>query len=482
LEKQSTPLDTTIKKLQDEIKALKKENYSLKEKLFVEEVKHTVKVPEAFAPIFNKAEKLVANYFKDLKFNPSQGTIEINKERYVLLRASALSYEFLHSIKNLYKDRGEEEAMNIGKNILFDVAHVLGNEDALNFHKKLKLKDPISKLSAGPVHFAYTGWASVDISAESNPSPDNNFFIKYNHPFSFEADSWLKTNKKSDATVCIMNAGYSSGWCEASFGIPLTAVEITCRARGDKHCTFIMAPPSQIDKYIPTKKYSKQTITVPTFLERKTIEEKLQSSLSEKEFLIKEIHHRVKNNLQIISSLLNLQAGAIKDKEAREKYRESVGRVKSMAHIHEMLYQTKNLSNIKADEYLNELVNYIGSTYNVGKKIKVKLSIDPDLKRIDMNRAVPCGLLINELLSNAFKYAFKNKKNGSIHVDFKLLKKQSHKFQLSVKDDGIGLPGKVNIDSPDTLGLQLVQTLAEQLDGTLKVNHKKGTEFIIQFS
>ncbi len=475
-------MEKKIKKLEDEIKALQLENRSLKEKFFVDGNKHTVKVPEAFAPIFNKAEKVVANYFKGLKFNPSQGTIYINKERYVLLRASALSYEFLKSIKNLYKDRGEEEAMSIGKNILFDVAHVLGNEDAINFHKKLKLKDPISKLSAGPVHFAYTGWAFVDILPESRPSPDENYYIKYNHPFSFEADSWLKTNKKSDTTVCIMNAGYSSGWCEASFGIPLTAVEISCRARGDKHCTFIMAPPHKIDQYIPAQKHSKQPISVPTFLERKKIEEKLQSSLNEKEFLIKEIHHRVKNNLQIISSLLNLQAGNIKDKEAQEKYRESVGRVKSMALIHEMLYQTKNLSNIKADEYLNELVKYIGSTYNVGKKIKVNLSIDNDLKRIDMNRAVPCGLLINELLSNAFKYAFENKKTGSIHIDFKLLKKQDHKFQLSVKDDGIGLPAKVKLDSPDTLGLQLVQTLVEQLDGVLKVNQKKGTEFIIQFS
>lgn len=476
------PNKAKIKQLEDEILQLKKENKTLRENYFTPEAKNTVKVPLAIAPIFDKAEKIVANYFKGLKFNPSKGTIDIGKERYVLLRASALSYEFLKSIKNLYKDRGEEEAMNIGKNILFDVAHVLGLEDAKNFHKKLKLKDPISKLSAGPVHFAYTGWAFVDILPESRPTPDENYFIKYHHPFSFEADSWLKTKKKSDTTVCIMNAGYSSGWCEASFGIPLTAVEISCRARGDKHCTFIMAPPHKIDKYLPEQKRAKQSINVPTFLERKAIEERLQASLNEKEFLIKEIHHRVKNNLQIISSLLNLQEGTIKDKEAREKYRESVGRVKSMALIHEMLYQTKNLSNIKADEYLNELVNYISNTYNVGKKIDVNLTIERSLKRIDMNRAVPCGLLINELLSNAFKYAFYNKKKGSIDIDFKFLKKGKYKFQLSVRDNGVGLSSKVQLDSPETLGLQLVQTLVEQLDGELEVRQKKGTEFIIQFS
>ncbi len=476
------PNKPEIKRLEEEIKELKKENKALREKLFVPDADHTVKVPDNIAATFNKAEKVVAKYFQGLKFNPSKGTIDINNERYVLLRASALSYDFLRSIKDLYKDRGEEEAMNIGKNILFDVAHVLGIEDAANFHKKLKLKDPISKLSAGPVHFAYTGWAFVDILPESRPTPDENYYIKYHHPFSFEADSWLKSNKKSDTTVCIMNAGYSSGWCEASFGIPLTSVEISCRARGDKHCTFIMAPPHMIDKYIPEQKRTKQSITVPTFLERKTIEEKLKASLNEKEFLIKEIHHRVKNNLQIISSLLNLQESTIKDKDAREKYRESVGRVKSMALIHEMLYQTKNLSNIKADDYLNELVNYISSTYNVGKKIDVKLSIDTGLKRIDMNRAVPCGLLINELLSNAFKYAFDGKKKGSIHIDFKILKKGTHKFQLTVKDNGIGLPSKLDLIEPETLGLQLVQTLVDQLEGKLIVNHKKGTEFAIQFS
>ncbi len=471
-----------IQQLEAKIKILQKENLSLKKNLPIKEGNHTVKVPLAFKSIFDNAEKIVGNYFKDLKFNPSKGTIDINNERYVLVRASALSHEFLNSIKNLYKDRGEEEAMNIGKNILFDMAHVIGTEDAINFHKKMKLKDPISKMSAGPVHFAYTGWAFVDILPESKPSPDENFFLKYNHPFSFEADSWIKTNKKSTTPVCIMNSGYSSGWCEASFGIPLTSVEISCRAKGDKHCTFIMAPPQKIEKYIQNHKNSKQTISVPTFLERKKIEEKLKTSLSEKEFLIKEIHHRVKNNLQIISSLLNLQANTIEDKKAKEKYRESISRVKSMALIHELLYQTNNLSNIKASEYLNELVKFISETYNLNKKIKVELNIDPHLKRIDMNKAIPCGLLANELLSNAFKYAFGNKSGGKIKIGFKLLQNQTEHFQLSVSDNGKGISKKIDLVNPKTLGLQLINSLVNQLDGKLKVDIKKGTEFIIQFS
>jgi len=475
-------LKEKVKQLEAEIKLLKKEIKLLRKGDPIKEGQETVKVSSEFKPIFDTSQKIVGNYFKNLKFKPSKGTIEINNERYVLVRASALSHEFLNSIKNLYKDRGEEEALTIGKNILFDIAHVIGNEDAINFHKKMNLKDPISKLSAGPVHFAYTGWAFVDISPESKPSPDENFFLKYNHPFSFEADSWIKTNKKSTTPVCIMNSGYSSGWCEASFGIPLTSVEITCRAKGDKHCTFIMAPPNKIDSYIKDYKHRKKAISIPTFLEQKKIEEKLQASLTEKEFLIKEIHHRVKNNLQIISSLLNLQANTIQDKNAKEKYRESMGRVKSMAIIHELLYQTKNLADIKTSEYLIELVKYISETYNIDKKIKVELHVDPKLKRVDMNKAIPCGLLVNELLSNAFKYAFAGKKIGKIKIEFKILSNKAHQFQLSVSDNGIGISNKIEFDDPKTLGLQLVNSLVDQLDGVLSVNRKNGTEFSIQFS
>ncbi|MBK7818344.1 MAG: PAS domain S-box protein [Sphingobacteriaceae bacterium] len=601
-------METTIKKLQNEVKALKKENNALKEKLFEEEVKHTVKVPEAFAPIFNTAEKIVGSYFKGLKFNPSKGTIDIDKERYVLLRASTLSYEFLNSIKNLYKERGEEEAINIGKNILFDVAHVLGHEDALSFHKKLKLKDPISKLSAGPVHFAYTGWASVDISTDSNPSPDGNFFLKYNHPFSFEADSWIKLKKKSSFPVCIMNSGYSSGWCEASFGIPLTAVEITCRAKGDKECSFIMAPPSRIEEYLKREKKTIKKLVIPKFLERKKAEEELKASeeryrdllehatdliqsvdmtgkilfvnsawkktlgysdaeledrnifdfihhsyhshctsmmkeisegklqkvdkfelgmltknkrtvllegnislkkengklvatrsilrniterkiseeriqhtLEEKEILLKEIHHRVKNNLQIISSLLNLQADTIEDVKAKEKYRESIGRIKSMAIIHELLYQTKNFNNVKADDYLNELVKYISQTYSINKNIDVELAIDIKTKRIDIDKAIPCGLIINELLSNAYKYAFPTQSSGKIKIKLSAISGQPYLYELIVLDNGVGMPESIYSESK-TLGMQLVQSLLDQLNGKLEIVRNNGTKFIIQFS
>jgi predicted hydrocarbon binding protein len=265
---------TNIQQLKAEIFRLKRENTKLKKSKLSFLKGSTVRVPKEMQPLFDTAQKTVGDYFESLRLTPSKGSIDINGERYILVRASALSLEFLNSISHFYRDRGKEEALNIGKNILFDLAHMLGIEDAKNFHKKMGLKDPISKLSAGPVHFAYSGWAFVDILKESKPSPDKKFYIKYNHPYSFEADSWVKARKKSETPVCIMNSGYSSGWCEASFGITLTAVEITCKAKGDKNCSFIMAPPDKIEQYLKqnNKRRKAADISIPAFLERKKIE------------------------------------------------------------------------------------------------------------------------------------------------------------------------------------------------------------------
>lgn len=470
-----------VRKLKKELSLLKKENARLRKGFTVSTSRPTVKVPKKIRPVFARAEALVADYFHSLKLTPSKGSIEINGERYVLVRASALSHEFLNTIRDLYKDRGEDEAFTLGKNILFDLAHVLGLEDARNFHKKMKLRDPISKLSAGPVHFAYAGWAFVDILPESSPTPDENFFLKYHHPYSFEADSWVRARKRSKTPVCIMNSGYSSGWCEASFGIQLTAVEISCRAKGDKNCTFIMAPPHMIEKYLAhgLPKKTRTKVEIPAFLERKKIEEKLNATVSEKEFLIKEIHHRVKNNLQIISSLLNLQADSIEDDLIRAKYTESIGRIKSIAIIHELLYRSKNLAEIKIKEYLRELVSYISATYNLNERIQVTLRVNIKESIINLDKAIPCGIIINELMSNSFKYAFPDRARGRIGVE--LVQDRKGLYQLVVADNGIGLPASVDVINTPTLGLQLVNSLVGQLDGQIEINVTEGTRFVITF-
>lgn len=211
---------------------------------------NTVKVPQQFEAIFQRAQEYVSDYFSIRKQDPSKGSIEIFDQRYILIRAASMSVDFFEIIKEMLKGCGEENAAEMTRNLLFDIAHAVGKMDARSFHQKMGVYDPIEKLSAGPIHFAYTGWAFVDISAESKPTPDKQYYLLYDHPFSFEADAWEKSGKKTSSCVCTMNAGYSSGWCEQSFGIPLVASEIMCKARGDGACRFIMAHPEKIEQYI----------------------------------------------------------------------------------------------------------------------------------------------------------------------------------------------------------------------------------------
>ncbi len=209
----------------------------------------TVKAPPRFEAIFDKAEEQVSRFFQDRRDDPAKGAIEISNERFVLVRGAALSVEFFDSVKRLFTHL-EPEAASIASRVLFDIAHALGKTDARHFHKAMGLSDPISKLSAGPVYFAHTGWAFVDISEESRPEPNEAFYLLYDHPYSFEADAWTSAGKRSDFPVCLMNAGYSAGWCEESFGLPLVATEVSCQARGDDACRFIMAPPDRIEAHV----------------------------------------------------------------------------------------------------------------------------------------------------------------------------------------------------------------------------------------
>jgi two-component sensor histidine kinase/predicted hydrocarbon binding protein len=470
-----------LDRLKSKIEKLEKENQLLKagqSPIFAPG--NTVSAPEQFKGIFNEAEKIVGKYFEGFTTNPSKGMIEINDERYVLLRASSLSVGFLNIIKDLYSDKGEEEAFKIGKNFLFDIAHVIGLEDAKKFHVSMNLNDPVSKLSAGPVHFAYTGWAYVDILPESNPSPDDNYYLKYNHPYSFEADSWIKSGIKSEYPVCIMNSGYSSGWCEESFGIPLTSVEISCRARGDENCTFIMAPPHKIDEYIKSEDLvsSQESYEVPLFFERKKAEEKIKKSLEEKEILLKEVHHRVKNNLQIISSLLNLQSNYLQNSDSKSLFKEAQNRIKTLALVHEKLYKSEDVEYVNLREYITSIIDLLSYSFdkeyiNVAYDINVK-----GFEKFDIEKAIPCGLIFNEIISNSYKYAFPDENNGKIEIS---IKNVDNFYEIVISDNGIGLPDDLDFDNLETLGFELIDSLVAQLEGTYQVKNKKGTKFSIKF-
>jgi PAS domain S-box-containing protein len=209
---------------------------------------NTVRVPEKFAPLFELAQSYVTRYFADQRSAPERGTLEVSGQRYMLVRAASMSVEFHDMVRSYYRE--DQEAAAVAHALLFDVAHAMGLADAKAFAERMNVTDPIARLSAGPVHFAHAGWAFVDISAESNPSPDDDYYLLYDHPYSFESDSWLNAQKSTTHPVCVMNTGYSSGWCEHAFGIPLVATEILCRAKGDAACRFIMAPPDRIAEHI----------------------------------------------------------------------------------------------------------------------------------------------------------------------------------------------------------------------------------------
>ncbi len=212
--------------------------------------KKTVSVPADLKNIFQRSQKLVEKCFREKKENPFNGTIEIGDQRYILIRAASLSVEFFEAVKKFYADRSEKEAIALARDLLFDVAHAIGMADARSFHAKMNLRTPIEKLSVGPVHFAYSGWGVVEILPESLLVPDQNYVLIYDHPHSFESQAWQATGRKASFPVCVMNAGYSSGWCEESFGMPLVAAEIMCQARGDKSCRFIMGHPDRINDHI----------------------------------------------------------------------------------------------------------------------------------------------------------------------------------------------------------------------------------------
>jgi PAS domain S-box-containing protein len=220
-------------------------------------------------------------------------------------------------------------------------------------------------------------------------------------------------------------------------------------------------------------------------LERKQVEEQLNTSLKEKEVLLKEIHHRVKNNMQVISSLLNLQSSRIQNQEILEMFKESQDRIRSMSLIHERLYQSADLAKIDFSHYIQNLATYLFQSYRIDPDAVV-LNTDVQDVSLDINKAIPCGLIINELVSNSLKYAFphvEDKEKGKrekgkidVHLD-----SDNGKITLLVKDNGIGLPEDLDIETASSFGLQLVTTLVAQLNGRINIKKKPGAWFKITF-
>jgi len=210
--------------------------------------------------------------------------------------------------------------------------------------------------------------------------------------------------------------------------------------------------------------------------ERRQAEERIKASLREKEVLLKEIHHRVKNNMQVISSLLNMQSQYVHDPEDAEALRASINRIKSMALIHDKLYRSGTLASISLPGYVNDLANELFSTYALRPDIGIDLDVSPVSLGID--DAVPLGLILNELISNSLKHAFPGHAPGTIRVR---LEAEGREIRLTVSDNGVGIHEGLDFANTGSLGMQLVVTLVEQLEGTIELKRDKGTEFRITF-
>jgi PAS domain S-box-containing protein len=259
------------------------------------------------------------------------------------------------------------------------------------------------------------------------------------------------------------------------------------QSEGDYDVEYrIVRPDGQIrwvrDRAFPIKNEAGDVYRIAGVLDdvtdRKQGLEQIKASLHEKEVLLQEIHHRVKNNMQVITSLLSLQSKTIKDQQALAVFEDSQNRVKSMALIHETLYQSKDLSRINFSEYLKKLVAHVSRSYRIrSDAVKIQLNVDDVSLPIDM--AVPCGLIINELASNSLKYAFPAETKGELNISFR---RAGARYVLSVSDTGVGLPHDFDPDKGKSLGMKLVRMLTTQLAGEMHCRNGVGTTFDITFS
>ncbi len=285
------------------------------------------------------------------------------------------------------------------------------------------------------------------------------------------ADKWWRT--------CYPNEEYRNqviqSWTEAiekaqatNSDIEMQEWEWTIKDGSIHLCEFFMVPLS-----------GSSLIIMNDITEKKRSEIEIKASLKEKETLLHEIHHRVKNNMQVINSLLKLQSNNIEDEQIKEVFKESQGRVFAMAAVHETLHGSEKLSEIDLKSYLSKITTAIFQTYAT-KPAKVKLNSDVDDSPININQAYPLGLIVNELISNSLKYAFPDKRTGEITLSMKIRDKE---LELVVMDDGIGMPDGLDWKNSSTLGFKLVQTLVEnQLDGSIDMGSNNGTKFIIKFN
>ncbi|MEM6993071.1 MAG: V4R domain-containing protein [Myxococcota bacterium] len=199
-----------------------------------------VRVPEPFAPPFEAAERYVEKLFTEFVRQPSEGTVHVGGDRYVMMRCESLYLAWFDAMAESF---GEDAA----REFIYNTAREIGRSDAQGFAERMGVTDALAKLSAGPVHFAHAGWAFVDILPDSAPATDESYYLHYYHPNTFESEVLGKQGRAVEHCACLFSAGYSAGWCSSAFNLEVHGREVACTARGDSHCEFVMAPADKLD-------------------------------------------------------------------------------------------------------------------------------------------------------------------------------------------------------------------------------------------
>lgn len=212
--------------------------------------------------------------------------------------------------------------------------------------------------------------------------------------------------------------------------------------------------------------------------DRKLVEERVRARMLEKETLVREIHHRVKNNLQVVSSILNLQARRIEDSDAQAKFAQCQARIQAIAMVHQELYKADDLGDISIRKYLSDLIGYLVRMYQEQSR-GIDLRIEVEDIRLNINLAIPCGMIVNELLTNSLIHAFPQGRTGTIGLAFARL--DDRQFQLNHRDDGIGMADESQLKKENSLGLTLIDSFVAQLNGSMIVSHSQGTAYEITF-
>jgi two-component sensor histidine kinase len=305
----------------------------------------------------------------------------------------------------------------------------------------------------------------------------------------FEICRRLKADPKTDKIPVIFISGFEDTKTKVNgFNVggvdylakPYQPPEILARVKTHLHLRQLQSNLEQAYDEMEERVQQRTEELYATNQALQTSKRKIEQSLNEKNILLQEIYHRTKNNMQVITSLLTLQSGHIRDPETLQIFRETKNRIQSMALVHKKLYQSRDLSKIDLKYYISDLTDALLKSYQVSPE-KMSLRIYAESVFLSIDTAVPCGLVINELFSNALLHAFPGNDRGEIRID--LHQTPDGEIHLCLADNGIGLPEEIDIRQVDSLGLQLVVSLIEeQLQGQLKVIRNNGTEFLITFS